>query len=259
MKIEEAAAIINNSKSIVALTGAGISTNAGIPDFRGAQGIYTTGRYPADVFDIDKFAADPSVFFRFARDFLQLEDRLNPTFTHHFLSLLEKTGKLKAIVTQNIDGLHKKAGSQRVIEVHGGFLKSFCIGCGQEYDLRQMKQKIFAKAIPLCDRCQGVIKPDVVFFGEAVKGMNDAIRLVKESDLLLVIGTSLTVYPAASLPEATGGSVMIVNKGKVAIPSVKSELFDCDIDDFFKKVSKALKLGPPVRRKRIKRGINELP
>ena len=125
---QECAQLINDAQCVAALTGAGISTNAGIPDFRGPQGLYITKKYDADkIFDINYFYEDPEPFYEFARDFVRLEEKIQPTFGHQFLSQLEKNGKLKGVVTQNIDALHQRAGSQQVLEMHGSIWSSYCV------------------------------------------------------------------------------------------------------------------------------------
>lgn len=238
---QECAGLIAQAQSIAALTGAGISTSAGIPDFRGPQGLYVTRRYdPETVFDIHYFYQDPKPFFDFARDFISLEEKLSPTFAHQFLVQLESQGKLKGIITQNIDALHQKAGSKNVMEMHGGFWRNYCLGCAQEYSYEQMKDKLFREEIPRCDSCKGhdVIKPDVVFFGENVKYYNESMRLAEEADLFLVIGTSCVVQPAASIPYYTQGKVVVINKGEVSLDLANIILnVQEDLDVFLKKVA----------------------
>ncbi len=240
---KKCAEFIKQSNFIVALTGAGISTDAGIPDFRGPNGIYTLNKYDPDrTFGLKFFLEDPLPFYDFAREFLHILEKAKPTFTHYFLGTLEKEGKLKSVITQNIDGLHQKAGSKNVIELHGGFERSYCLQCGKEYDFATMKEKIFSEKIPHCDECGGLIKPDIVFFGEQVKDFSKAEELVYQSDLFFVIGSSLTVYPAAMLSDFARGRVVVVSKGKVNISPAKADLIvDSNIDSFFKDVSKYLK------------------
>jgi len=238
MKIEDVAQTVRKSGYIVALTGAGISTNAGIPDFRGAQGIYTTRKYSPNVFDIVYFLKDPSIFYDYARDFLEFSEKLEPTFTHRYLAELEKSGRLKCVITQNIDGLHQRAGSRNVIEVHGGYTKSSCLKCGEQLGYEQLKKRVMKEKIPKCHKCGGLIKPDIVFFGEAVKGIREAAEIASKSDLLLVIGTTLTVYPAAAIPDVAKRKIIIVNKGYVASDRLNAIRFDCDIDEFFRNISK---------------------
>ena len=240
MKTEDAAHLVKNSSRIVALTGAGISTAAGIPDFRGKNGIYTTKKYPPDVFDIDRFDRDPSAFYGFAKDFIEFGEKLEPTFTHRWLAGLEAAGKLGCVITQNIDGMHQRAGTKNIIELHGGFDKSYCRNCSAEYGFAELKNKIREEKIPKCVRCGGVIKPDIVFFGEPVKRVREAEQIVRDSDLLFVIGTSLTVYPAAALPDAAGGKVVIVSRGTDDAGNAYAGTFDCDIDGFFRGLDRTM-------------------
>jgi NAD-dependent deacetylase len=229
---------INQSEFIVALTGAGISTNAGIPDFRGPQGLYTSKHHdPNVIFDIQAFRRDPKPFFNFARDYFNLEQKVKPTFTHEFLAKLESCGKIKGVITQNIDSLHQMGGSINVLEVHGSFGKSTCLGCGHEYSYERTKSMISTQEVALCS-CGGVIKPNIVFFGENVHCMEAAADLVARADLFFIIGTSCVVYPAAMLPEFATGKIIVVSKGKVGInlPNIAMKI-DEDIDQFFRKVA----------------------
>jgi NAD-dependent deacetylase len=231
---------IRNARRVAALTGAGISTSAGIPDFRGPQGLYVTRRYDPDkVFDVSAFHRDPAPFYEFTRDFLGVVHTLKPTLTHRFLADLEAQGKLTAVITQNIDSLHQKAGSQRVISVHGDYWSSHCLNCRREFDLSFMEHAVRDFEVPRCD-CGGVIKPDVVFFGEPVHGFDLASAVVADCDLLLVLGSSLSVYPAAFLPEAAGGEVVVVNSGEVGLAPGPNRFFvDADLDGFFGEVAQA--------------------
>ena len=143
---EAVAGLIRQAGRIAVLTGAGISTTAGIPDFRGPRGLYVTRQYdPEKTFDITYFDRDPSYFFAFARDFVQLVERVQPTFTHRFLAAMEEGGKLDAVITQNIDGLHQKAGSKRVIEVHGSVRHGHCRKCGRAYAYEELKAKVLRR------------------------------------------------------------------------------------------------------------------
>lgn len=231
---------IRNAKNAAVLTGAGISTAAGIPDFRSPTGIYNSGKYNADlVFDIDYFHRDPSEFFRFTRDLFAVIHTLTPTFTHRFLADLERAGMLHAVITQNIDPLHYTAGSVNVIPVHGNYNTSHCLACGREYSLADMERLLGEADVPRCGcNKHGVIKPDVVFFGEAVNRIFDAQRAAKEADLFFVLGSSLVVYPAAMLPYITRGEVIVVNKGPVSLEPTDNRYFvDSDLDEFFKQVA----------------------
>ena len=245
--VQQCARLISEAQSIGVLTGAGISTSAGVPDFRGPQGLYVTKRYDPDkIFDIDYFEEDPSAFYEFARDFIALEQKLKPTPTHDFLAALEKSGKLKGVVTQNIDSLHHKAGSKNIYEMHGSFWVSHCRKCRKEFFYAQMKEFLKTQKIAACP-CGGVIKPDIVFFGENVKYLDEAQELAGRSDLFFVIGTSCVVYPAALLPSLVPGKIVVVNKGTVHLnlPNVVLEVQE-DIDVFFKNVAEQLRFAKLV-------------
>ena len=235
----QCAALLKTARSLTVLTGAGISTGAGIPDFRGTQGLYATGKYDPDkIFDIRYFLRDPQLFYTFARDFLSLLAAIRPTFGHRFLRQLEETGTLKGLITQNIDSLHHQAGSKKVVELHGSFIESYCLDCRKKFSYAEMKDKIFAEPVPKC-RCSGIIKPDIVFFGEEVKNLEVAFQLARAADVFLVIGTSCVVYPAAILPQITAGKIIVVNRDPVALPSVPVALqVEREIDSFFEEVAK---------------------
>jgi NAD-dependent deacetylase len=237
---EQVAVLVSKARRLVAFTGAGISTNAGIADFRGKKGIYTTGQYPAGVFDIDVFMRDPSIFYAYVRDFIELEKGLAPTFTHSLLSRLQNDGKLTHLITQNIDGLHQKAGSRDVLELHGGYHKNLCTCCRKEYGYDVLKAKLVSESIPRCDSCGHVIKPAIVFFGEPVTAFDEARRIVSACDVLLVIGTSLAVYPAAVLPAMVQGQVAVVNRGGTPLSGGHVISVDADIDEFFRGVATIL-------------------
>jgi NAD-dependent deacetylase len=211
------AGLIREATHIAVLTGAGISTTAGIPDFRGPRGLYVTRQYdPEKTFDITYFDRDPSYFFAFARD---------------------------AVITQNIDGLHQRAGSKRVIEVHGSVRSGHCRKCGRMYAYEELKMKILREEIARCDACGGIVKPDIVFFGEAVQGMGEASAVAGRADLFFVIGSSLTVYPAASLPGYAGGQVVVVNQGPVEMATADWLCVDEAADSFFARVAPVLGLS----------------
>ncbi len=237
----ECAEKINAAHTIAVLTGAGISTAAGVPDFRGPKGLYVTRRYdPETVFEIHAFDRDPAPFYQFSRDFLGTLAAIRPTFAHTFLATLEQAGKQVAVITQNIDGLHQKAGSARVLPIHGDYETARCRKCARECSGSALLELMGTMDIPRCAACGGVIKPDVVFFGEMVRHMDEAGRLVAEADLLLVLGSSLSVYPAAALPHYAESDVVIVNRGDVASPP-GNRVFraDAGLDDFFREVDAA--------------------
>ena len=183
-------------------------------------------------------------FFDFTRDFLGAIHTVEPTVTHLFLARLEADGMLASIVTQNIDSLHQKAGSKKVISVHGDYWSSHCLHCSRAFDLEYMERAVLEAAVPHC-ACGGVIKPDVVFFGEAVRDLELAAATIAASDLLLVLGSTLVVYPAAFLPEHAGGEVVVVNRGEVGLSPAPGRFFvDADLDESFTEVSATLDFRP---------------
>ncbi len=239
---EELAKKIAAARHIVVLSGAGMSTAAGVPDFRGPEGLYVTRRYdPEKVFEISYFSRDPAPFFQFSRDFLSVLATIEPTFTHYFLARLEERNIRPAIVTQNIDGLHQKAGSSHVLPMHGDYQTGHCRRCGYAVRGSELADMILSQDLPSCPQCGGVIKPDVVFFGESVKYLEDADRLTRESDLMLVLGSSLQVYPAAMLPLVAGGEVAVVNKGRTDLSRAANvRQVDADLDTYFREVERCL-------------------
>jgi NAD-dependent deacetylase len=213
------AGMIRESESVVALTGAGISVPSGIPDFRTpGKGLWEKVD-PMEVAHIDAFHKDPKRFWSFYRPrFAALGDK-RPNGAHEALAELEARGMLGAVITQNIDRLHAKAGSERVIEVHGSIATSSCTSCRASYPLEGVAELFDADGVATCACCTGKVKPDVVLFGELLPeaAMAEAHELCASADLLLCVGSSLEVYPVASLPEVTlggGGRVAIVTQGE---------------------------------------------
>ncbi|HDQ93093.1 MAG TPA: RNA polymerase subunit sigma [Synergistetes bacterium] len=223
-----------------------MSTGAGLPDFRGPNGIYRRemGVEPERIFDIDWFNRDPSFFYGFHREFLRSLETIQPTFSHFFFSRLEKTGKLSGVITQNIDALHQRAGSEKVLEIHGSVWKSACTDCGKSWGYKESLSMTFTSKIPRCDFCNGIIKPDVVFFGEMVKHLEESREMAQGSDLFIVAGSSLVVTPAALLPSLSRGRIIVVNRGNTDennLPGSRVEIFaDEDIDTFFQQVENFL-------------------
>ncbi len=244
----QCAEYILEAASVVVLSGAGLSTNAGIPDFRGPRGIYRRLDIPEPkkIFERDFFDEDPSLFFRFYRDFLKELSDISPTYTHFFLAALEQKGKVGGIITQNIDSLHQKAGSRKVYEIHGGVHHTHCTSCNKEYSLSEATKKIVHEEIPRCYQCNGVLKPDIVFFGESVKNLGLCEKLAEKSDLFFVLGSSLTVTPAAFLPSLCRGKVVVINQGDVSTsylePQKISLLVDAELDSFFREVHRELQI-----------------
>jgi len=213
------AALINGAGSVVALTGAGISVPSGIPDFRSPQTGLWTKVNPMEVAHIDVFRRDPERFWSFyGRRFEALEHK-QPNRAHHVVAMLERAGLLDAVITQNIDRLHERAGSREVIEVHGSIATSSCLECGSRFPLHEVRRRQAAAAdgVPRCD-CGAPLKPDVVLFGELLPAaaIARAEQLAGAADVLLCIGSSLEVYPVAGLPELTlgaGGKIAIITQG----------------------------------------------
>lgn len=203
---------IDGSDNIVFFGGAGVSTESGIPDFRSEQGIYNTiHKYkyrPEEILSHSFFISHTDVFYDFYKSTMLYEDA-EPNAAHKALAKLEEMGKLKAIVTQNIDGLHQKAGSKVVYEVHGTVLKNYCRRCGEPYDLEYI---IHSDGIPKCEKCGGVVKPDVVLYEEGLDNMtvNASIRAIADADVLIIGGTSLNVYPAASFVQYYRGNKLVL-------------------------------------------------
>lgn len=213
-KIEQLAEWIKQSDNIVFFGGAGVSTESGIPDFRSVDGLYNQ-KYdypPETILSHTFYVRKTEEFFKFYRDKMLFPDA-EPSTTHKKLAQLEAAGKLKGVITQNIDGLHQKAGSKNVIELHGSVLRNYCERCGKFYGIEAI---INSEGVPHCE-CGGRIKPDVVLYEEGLDDYNirEAVRLIREADILIVGGTSLGVYPAAGLIDYYGGSkLVLVNKSE---------------------------------------------
>jgi len=216
-EIQRAVALIRSSKVIVALTGAGISTPSGIPDFR-SPGSGLWERYdPMKVASLAAFRYHPEQFFEWARPLAQKILSAEPNEAHFALARLEKVGILCAVITQNIDNLHYKAGSKRVLEIHGHLRQATCVRCFQEVSTHnQLEAFAEGKAIPKCGRCGGILKPNIVLFGEQlpIQVVKDAKELFRKSDLILVVGSSLEVVPIAFFPLDAlnaGARLIIIN------------------------------------------------
>lgn len=215
-KVAELQKIIDESNNIVFFGGAGVSTESGIPDFRSQDGLYNQ-KYaypPEQIVSHTFFVYKTGEFFEFYRDRM-LYPAAKPNPAHIYLAKLEKAGKLKAVITQNIDGLHQAAGSQTVYELHGSVLRNYCTRCRKFYPMEYIKS---AAGIPRCD-CGGVIKPDVVLYEEGLDGdtVNGAVRAIAAADTLIIGGTSLVVYPAAGfINYFRGKHLVVVNMSKTA-------------------------------------------
>lgn len=203
--------IIAKSSSIVFFGGAGVSTESGIPDFRSVDGLYHQKyAYPPETILSHTFwEENPEEFYRFYRDKLIVKGA-KPNAAHLRLARLEKEGKLKAVITQNIDGLHQAAGSREVLELHGSVHRNYCMDCRRFYDARFI---LASQGVPRCV-CGGVVKPDVVLYEESLDGgtLERAVQEISACDLLIIGGTSLAVYPAAGLIRYCGGKIAVINK-----------------------------------------------
>lgn len=219
-KIQKLQSIIDNSENIVFFGGAGVSTESGIPDFRSVDGLYNQ-KYdypPEEILSHTFFMRNPGEFYRFYKDKM-LELDIEPNAAHKKLAELERAGKLKAVVTQNIDGLHQKAGSKIVYELHGTVHKNHCMKCGKFFDARYVKA---AEKIPYCDECSGIIKPDVVLYEEGLDDstVRGAVNAIANADVLIIAGTSLTVYPAAGMVRYFSGSnLVLINRDPTPMDS----------------------------------------
>ena len=203
---------IQESNRIVAFTGAGVSTESGIKDFRSADGLYSQHfEYPPEtIISHSFFERRPEYFYRFYREKM-LPLGFEPNIAHKILAQWEQAGKLSAVVTQNIDGLHQKAGSRKVYELHGSVLRNYCQRCGRAYSAEFIRD---SEGIPKCS-CGGIVKPDVVLYEESLPqdAIEKSVRAIADADLLIVMGTSLTVYPAAGLIQYyRGHRLVLINR-----------------------------------------------
>ena len=216
-QIKKLKEIVDNSNNIVFFGGAGVSTESGIPDFRSVDGLYNQ-KYdypPETILSHTFYRQKPEEFFRFYKDKM-LFLVANPNAAHLKLAEWEQEGRLKAVITQNIDGLHQAAGSKRVLELHGSVLRNYCERCGKFFDAEYM---LSAEGVPKCDHCGGPVKPDVVLYEEGLDDqvLGDAVSYIRNADVLIIGGTSLVVYPAAGLIDYYNGSKLIlVNKTPTA-------------------------------------------
>lgn len=216
MYLNEVKDIVGNSNNIIFFGGAGTSTESNIPDFRSAAGLYNDTEsyaYPPEVMlSHSFFRTNTDDFFSFYKSKM-IYPEAKPNKTHHALVELERRGQLKSVITQNIDGLHQFAGSKHVIELHGSIHRNHCMDCGEFYDLAYVLDS--DASVPYCNKCSGIVKPDVVLYEEALNSsvIQQAIQLISDADILIVGGTSLTVYPAAGMIRYyQGDKLMLINK-----------------------------------------------
>ena len=243
--------LIKESPKIAIFTGAGVSTLSGIPDFRGAHGVYNSpwkGLSVEEILSIDYFYSHPEIFYKWAEEVWYHLEEYKPNIVHNVLARMEEHDLLSTgIFTQNIDFLHQRAGSKRVYELHGSAKHSYCTNCHAHYSYEEVAPIVRSGHVPYCKTCSGLIKPDIVFYGEALDSsiLKRAEIAFSQADLTLVLGSSLTVYPAASFPKLTayyGGKVVIVNADATA-QDESAELTFRDLEQVFSALSKLLDDG----------------
>jgi len=233
------AEMVKEAKRVVFFGGAGVSTESGIPDFRGAEGLYVRDNpiQPETILSHTFFMRHPDLFYSFYRDKILAPDA-KPNAAHTALAELEKRGKVDCVVTQNIDGLHQKAGSKCVLELHGTTLKNHCLSCGKTYPLAYILE---TAGVPLCG-CGGVVRPDVVLYEEPLDEAvtREAVRRIQAADLLIVGGTSLQVYPAAAYVRLCPGRLVIVNRDETPYDAHADLVIRDRIGGVFKSLMEAL-------------------
>ena len=251
---EHAIDLIRQASRIVALSGAGISTEAGIPDFRGPNGLYNDPGLFAQL-SAGGFARNPVGFYQAGLKLFPNITRAKPTVAHHLLSRLEQQRKLRAVVTQNIDGLHQAAGSRTVFEIHGTFRTGHCTGCRTSYEMQAFYESMQdgSSLPPLCTRCRAAIKPDLVLFDDVLPPdvWEAAVGVIENSDLLLVFGSSLQVYPASELPQCAldrGSRLVIVNLEETPYDRCAEAVVREKLGSFAGMALAALNLGPTSLR-----------
>jgi len=242
--IDKLFSLIKEAKHLTALTGAGVSTLSGIRDFRGKNGLYNE-MDAEKIFSLDYFEKDPSFYYDHAGSFIYNIDEKEASIVHIVLGELEKRGFLKALITQNIDLLHQKGGSKKVIEIHGSPKTHYCLRCaGVRVSFEEAAAAVREGKKPLCPKCGRVLKPAITFFGEGLPAdaLREAVSESQKSDLMLVLGTSLTVFPAASMPEytlRTGGKIVVVNNMPTPLDR-RAELHFDDLGTVFEELRKRL-------------------
>lgn len=224
---------LSESGNIVFFGGAGVSTESGIPDFRSVDGLYSQKyKYPPEtILSHSFFMQKQEEFYEFYRDKM-IFTGAEPNVTHLELARLEGIGKVKAVITQNIDGLHQKAGSKKVLELHGSVYRNYCMACGKFYGIDAV---LNTAGVPYCE-CGGVIKPDVVLYEEGLdeKVLNESVRCIASADMLIVGGTSLSVYPAAGLVRCyNGNKLVLINKSATPYDSYADLLLQCALGEAF--------------------------
>jgi len=225
---------IEQAKTVVFFGGAGVSTESGIPDFRSVDGLYHQ-KYdypPETILSHSFFLSHTEEFYKFYRDKLLSHDA-KPNAAHRKLAEWERAGKLNAVITQNIDGLHQAAGSKKVLELHGSVLRNYCMDCGKFYGAEVIRG---SRGLPRCEACGGLIKPDVVLYEEALDSdvMDEAVRCIREADMMIIGGTSLAVYPAAGLIHYFRGKTLaLVNRDETPLDARADLVLHAKIGEVF--------------------------
>lgn len=236
-KISELRDIVGKYDNIVFFGGAGVSTESGVPDFRSVDGLYNQQYdYPPEtILSHTFYRSNPKEFYRFYRNKMLFPDA-KPNAAHKKLAELEARGKLRAVITQNIDGLHQAAGSKTVLELHGSVLRNYCVSCGHFHDMPYI---LNSKGIPVCEKCGNPIKPDVVLYEEGLdqKTINAAVRYIHEAQVLIIGGTSLAVYPAAGLIDYfRGDKLIVINKAPTPRDAHADLLIQAPIGEVFSQI-----------------------
>ena len=239
MEINDFKKLLDSSDNIVFFGGAGVSTESNIPDFRSASGLYNerlkSTYTPEEILSHNFFIEHTEEFYDFYNSKM-IYKNAKPNGAHIALAQLEKAGKLKAVITQNIDGLHQMAGSKNVLELHGSVHRNYCMKCGKFFDLDYI---IESKKVPVCNKCNGIVKPDVVLYQEALKDriLEDAVNYIINSDIFIIGGTSLSVYPSAGLVNYYRGSkLVLINKTKTPFDSKANYVYYGNIGELFSRL-----------------------
>lgn len=241
-KIKYLKQVIDESAYTVFFGGAGVSTESGIPDFRSEEGLYKAQEVynhpPEEILSINFFRKNMDIFYKYHKENI-IHQEAEPNWAHKGLAKLEKMNKLKAVITQNIDGLHQKAGSKKVLELHGSVYENYCMSCGERYTLDYIMKSL--DEVPVCEKCGGNVRPDVVLYGEGLdsKVLDESINHIMKADTLIVGGSSLVVYPAAGLIRYFKGSnLILINKSITSYDSSANLTIREPIGETFKKLMK---------------------
>lgn len=245
-KIQQAAQMISKSASNVALTGAGVSTKSGIPDFRGPDGLWTKVD-PTKFASINGFLSDPKGWWEMALELAPTIMNAKPNPAHTMLAKLEKMGLLGCLITQNVDGLHQRAGSKNVLEVHGSLFSATCTVCHIQVERKYLEKAMRKRQIPvMCPTCGGLLKLDTVFFGEALpqKALGTAVEAARKCELMLAVGSYLVVYPVATLPTIatqSGAKFIIINQEPTPLDQIADLVFHAEAGETLTQIVKAIK------------------